>query len=136
MNMGYGRDSLLRSDGAVRGLATGADIMCGTSPKKENSPEREDLQPTVSARPEEPKVAAMPAPDSSQQKWWRPDPVTGRWVPEGHEGHEGQVTTSTHVMKSPPRLPRIRSEPAASPEDKRWWTSMEELPDMDRANPK
>jgi hypothetical protein len=120
------------SDGTIRGMATGADIMCGPSPKKEMRPERGDKRPRVSASPEEPKVNVMPVP-SSNQKWWRPDPVTGTWVPEGSEG---QVTTSSNVMKSASRISRVRTETMASLEDKRWWTSMEELPDMERANPK
>ncbi|KAG0560635.1 hypothetical protein KC19_9G001400 [Ceratodon purpureus] len=113
-------------------MATDVDIMCKPS-KKETSPERADKRPAVSASSEESKLNVMPVPSSSKQKWWRPDPVTGTWVPEGYEG---QVTTSTDMMKSPSRITRIRSETSASLEDKRWWTSMEELPDMDRANPK
>lgn len=64
-------------------------------------------------------------PRTPKQQWWKPDPETGFWVPDEYQGH---VTS-----KSPATLPkaRIRSE-TTSIEDRRWWSSMEELPDMDR----
>lgn len=132
----------LCSDCGVRGMATGADIMCGSTKEQEKSSEPasesritsldlEELvnRPVVSVNPE--KVHTVdPTPSTKQVKWWRPDPVTGAWVPEGSEGG---ITTSTGTTKTHSRITRIRSETTASLEDKRWWTSMEELPDMDRA---
>lgn len=56
------------------------------------------------------------------KQWWMPDPETGDWVPEGTRG-----------IKIPARQSHIRTQTTAV-EDKRWWTSMEELPDMDRGN--
>ncbi|XP_073390154.1 uncharacterized protein [Physcomitrium patens] len=130
------------NDCGVRGMATGADIMCGSTKEQEKSSEPasesritsldlEELvnRPVVSVNPE--KVHTVdPTPSTKQVKWWRPDPVTGAWVPEGSEGG---ITTSTGTTKTHSRITRIRSETTASLEDKRWWTSMEELPDMDRA---
>jgi len=137
-------------------MATGADIMCGRintgSPTKPAPQDQKIIQiqaaessglsissaistPAVEVEGELLKVPVTPPqPGSSswtsKQKWWRPDPATGTWVPEGHEG---QVTTSADATKSASRSLRFRSETSASVEDKRWLTSMEELPDMDRA---
>lgn len=88
---------------------------------------REDLQEKQSNyRAEFEKVKEPPQP--TKQQWWRPDPETGMWVPEEYEG---QVTTST--SNHTPRQSRVRTETPASLEEKRWWTSMEELPDMYRS---
>lgn len=102
--------------------------------RSSTSPRNNAVAESSSAPVERVEVVAVAAHGSvKQQKWWRPDPKTGTWVPEGYEG---QVTTSTDVTKAASRVMRIRSDTTASLEDKRWWTSMEELPDMDRANPK
>jgi hypothetical protein len=95
----------------------------------EDREEYEDTRPGSRAQFEKVKQAPQP----TKQQWWRPDPETGIWVPEEYEG---QVTTSTAATKSPSRITRVRSETTTSLEDKKWWTSMEELPDMDRADKK
>ncbi|XP_002965861.2 uncharacterized protein LOC9634295 [Selaginella moellendorffii] len=64
---------------------------------------------------------------AKKQQWWRPDPVTGTWIPEGHEGQIDTVEL---------REERLRSVPTASLEDRGWWSSLEDLPDRDEATPK
>ncbi|GLJ43720.1 hypothetical protein SUGI_0910310 [Cryptomeria japonica] len=54
-------------------------------------------------------------------RWWKPDPVTGVWVPEESEGQIDAVEMEAKY--------RFRSEPTASLDERAWWSSMEEVPD-------
>ena len=89
---------------------------------------REDLQEKQSNyRAEFEKVKAPPEP--TKQQWWRPDPETGMWIPEDYEG---RITTST--SNNSPQQFRLRRGTSASLDERRWWTSLDELPDMYRAS--
>eukprot|EP01018_Ginkgo_biloba_P040204 Gb_13949 [translate_table: standard] len=54
-------------------------------------------------------------------RWWRPDPVTGVWIPEDSVG---QIDTVELREQS-----RVRTEPTGSFDERAWWTSLEEVPE-------
>lgn len=68
------------------------------------------------------------APPPTKQQWWKPDPATGVYVPEDYHGKVTTCTTKSRKVSKP----IIRSEETTAQIDRSWWTSMEELPDMDR----
>ncbi|CAM6025572.1 unnamed protein product [Sphagnum balticum] len=68
------------------------------------------------------------APPPTKQQWWKPDPATGVYVPEDYHGKVTTCTTKSRKVSKP----IIRSEETTARIDRSWWTSMEELPDMDR----
>lgn len=68
------------------------------------------------------------APPPTKQQWWMPDPATGVYVPEDYHGKVTTCTTKSRKVSKP----IIRSEETTARIDRSWWTSMEELPDMDR----
>jgi len=105
------------SDGGVRGMATTTEILLASSKTQERVAETATRAPPYSA---------------AKPRWYRPDPVTGTWLPEAES--EGDETSVTKSVIPPALTARIRAESTDSTQDKRWWTSMEELPDMDRPN--
>lgn len=116
------------SDVGVRGMATSTEILLSNSKNQERVAEQVDKRPTTRSYHAE---KATKAPQyAAKPRWYRPDPVTGAWLPETES--EGQVTSSTESVIAPSLITRVRAESTDSTEDKGWWTSMEELPDMDR----
>jgi len=105
------------NDGGVRGMATTTEILLASSKTQERVAETATRAPPYSA---------------AKPRWYRPDPVTGTWLPEAES--EGEETSVTKSVIPPALTARIRAESTDSTQDKRWWTSMEELPDMDRPN--
>ena len=66
-------------------------------------------------------------PQPTNQQWYKPDPMTGFWVPEGYHGHV--MATPEAARKSSLPTVHVRTESLL---DKQWFENMEELPDMDR----
>lgn len=66
-------------------------------------------------------------PQPTNQQWYKPDPMTGFWVPEGYHGHV--MATPEAARKSSLPTVHVRTESSL---DKQWFENMEELPDMDR----
>ena len=56
-----------------------------------------------------------------QATWWRPDPVTGVWIPEGYKGQIDAAELRDQI--------RVRTIPTASLDERAWWSSIEEVPD-------
>lgn len=115
----------------MRGVATSVEIVLSCS---KNQEELVDKRPTIRSHNEESKARRAAPTSPPQPRWYRPDPVTGTWLPgaAGAEGSQVTTTTNTESVIPPKLITRIRAESTDSTEDKTWWTSMEELPDMDR----
>ncbi|KAG6557598.1 hypothetical protein Mapa_000875 [Marchantia paleacea] len=87
------------------------------------------------------------APAPSAEQWWYPDPFTGHFVPRDNYG---EISTNI-VLKEGKHIPLstekpLKKPPAPAPAFKKlggvptkgekggWWTSMEELPDLDECH--
>ncbi|KAL2607762.1 hypothetical protein R1flu_026335 [Riccia fluitans] len=104
--------------------------------------------------------AVRDAPAASNQQWWYPDPFTGHFVPQSSYGEISSTLAAAASVKEEQPVtpaaaetinaqvlqkvnPSFKKAPAPSPtvtkltgipskgEKGGWWTSMEELPDMD-----
>ncbi|CAI5955670.1 unnamed protein product [Closterium sp. NIES-64] len=71
--------------------------------------------------------AASPSAKPRKIQCWKPDPVSGVWVPEDSFGYVESSTTETPQK-------RKRSFLGASMDERAWWSSLEELPE-DRMQP-
>ncbi|GJP36922.1 hypothetical protein CLOM_g21383 [Closterium sp. NIES-68] len=82
--------------------------------------------PGSNAKADELQSAASPSKPRKIQ-CWKPDPVSGVWVPEDSFGFVESATTETPQK-------RKRSWLGASMDERAWWSSLEELPE-DRMQP-
>lgn len=82
--------------GCCGSLNRGISSSSEGSDKSAADKQREDILET-GKRVDVGKVKDVPAP--TKQKWWKPDPITGVWVPEDNDVHVDTAQVSIKLSK-------------------------------------